>query len=131
MVEGLKIAETTSAYRMLETSHPPVYYLPPADVDSNYLRPESRGTFCEWKGHAHYVAIVTPNRVISNAGWYYPSPTVRYSELAGYLAFYLSKVDEGYVDDVLATSQPGDFYGGWITPDIVGPFKGDVGTMGW
>jgi uncharacterized protein (DUF427 family) len=131
VVDGITIAETTSALRMLETSHPPVYYLPPSEVESSYLRPESRGSFCEWKGHAHYFSIVTPQRLISNAAWSYPTPTARYCELAEYIAFYPSKIDAGYVDDVLATSQPGDFYGGWITPDIVGPFKGDVGTMGW
>ena len=131
VVDDIEIANTTSALRMLETSHPPVYYLPPKDLDTSYLIETTGGSFCEWKGHAHYYSIKTPKRVIESAAWYYPRPTARYIELAGHVAFYLSRIDEGWVDDVRASSQAGDFYGGWITPDIVGPFKGGAGTMGW
>ena len=131
VVDGWEIAKTNGALRMLETSHPPVYYLPRADIEVQSLRTENHGSFCEWKGHAHYYSIVTPQRTIKNAAWYYPNPTQRYAALAGYVAFYPSKVDEAWVDDVKATAQAGDFYGGWITPDIVGPFKGGPGTLGW
>lgn len=131
IVDGIEIASTTGALRMLETSHPPVYYLPPDDIDMDYLTKASGGSFCEWKGHAHYYSITTPKRTIESAGWYYPQPSQRYAELANYVAFYLSRIDEGWVGDVRATSQAGDFYGGWITPEIVGPFKGGQGTMGW
>ncbi|KAA5539607.1 DUF427 domain-containing protein [Roseiconus nitratireducens] len=131
VVDGLTIAETNRAMRMLETSHPPVYYIPPEDMDLRRLRREPGGSFCEWKGPAYYFAIVTPRRVIGRAAWYYPDPPDRYSAMAEYVAFYPSKIDAGYVDGIAVEAQPGDFYGGWITPDIVGPFKGGPGTMGW
>ena len=131
VVDGHELAKTNAALRMLETSHPPVYYFPPSDVDLKRLRAENHGTFCEWKGHAHYYSIVSGDRLINNAAWYYTQPTRRYSDLSHYIAFYPSKVDEAWVGEVQVTSQPGDFYGGWITPDIVGPFKGGAGTLGW
>ncbi|MEO1614458.1 MAG: DUF427 domain-containing protein [Planctomycetota bacterium] len=131
IVDGKTIADTTNAFRVLETSHPPSFYLPPRDVDHSHLRSERWGTFCEWKGQAHYYSIVTSQRVIKRAAWCYPTPTESFDEIAHYLSFYPSKVDEAYVGDDRVESQPGDFYGGWITPEIVGPFKGDPGTMGW
>ncbi|MEM6470547.1 MAG: DUF427 domain-containing protein [Planctomycetota bacterium] len=131
IVDDEVLAETQIAYRVLETSHPPTFYLPPEDVDLTRLRSERWGTFCEWKGQAHYYSIVTPNRLIKRAAWSYPTPTPSFDEIAGYLSFYPSKLDQAFVGDDLVMAQPGDFYGGWVTPEIVGPFKGDPGTMGW
>ena len=125
------IADTTQAQRILETSHPPVYYLPPADVATEYLERESRTSMCEFKGRATYYTLTVGDRSVPQAAWAYPSPVERYAALKDHVAFYLSKIDAGYVDDEQAHAQEGDFYGGWITDDIVGPFKGGAGTMGW
>lgn len=131
---GIEIASTNQAYRVLETSHPPVYYLPQADIKMEYLQPvKGRDSYCEWKGRAVYWNIVTPNKVSDLAAWSYPNPTPSFMGIRDYLAFYASRVDECYVNDeqVQAQAQKGDFYGGWITSDIVGPFKGAKGTWGW
>lgn len=125
------IADTTNAKRVLETSHPPTYYLPPEDVATKHLEREQRTTMCEFKGRAVYYRLVVGNRSASQAAWQYPSPVDRYAALKDHFAFYLSKIDAGYVGDEQAHAQEGDFYGGWITDDIVGPFKGGAGTMGW
>lgn len=125
------LAESQRAKRVLETSHPPVYYLPPSDIDVECLAEFPRKTWCEWKGMAHYYSVIVPGRSIPQAAWYYPQPTPQYTELAGYVAFYPSKMDACYVDNDRVVAQLGDFYGGWITPEIVGPFKGPRGTEGW
>ncbi len=125
------IADTTDAYRVLETSHPPVYYLPPADVAMEHLEREDRTTMCEFKGRAVYFTVTVGDRSVSHAAWGYPSPVARYQALKDHIAFYASKMDACYVGDEEAHAQDGDFYGGWITDDIVGPFKGGPGTMGW
>jgi uncharacterized protein (DUF427 family) len=125
------IADSTQAYRVLETSHPPVYYLPPEDIQMHTLLPVDRATFCEWKGQAHYFNVQVGDKVASTAAWSYPEPTPSFALIRGYIAFYPSKMDECRVDDELVLSQPGDFYGGWITSDIIGPFKGAPGTRGW
>jgi uncharacterized protein (DUF427 family) len=129
--DGRVIAETSRAYRVLETSHPPVYYIPVADIDPTVLEPSSRSSFCEWKGRARYHTLLSPARRSVDAAWSYPDPTRPFAQIKDYLAFYPSRVDECTVDGKLVRAQPGDFYGGWITDDIVGPFKGDPGTMGW
>jgi uncharacterized protein (DUF427 family) len=128
---GVVIADTHRALRILETSHPPVYYIPPEDVQLQYLTPTLRTTFCEWKGAASYYTIVVGDKTIPNAAWYYRHPTSPYQPLANYIAFYPAKMDACYVDNEPVQPQPGDFYGGWITSDIVGPFKGEAGTSGW
>lgn len=128
---GETIADSRRAYRVLETSHPPVYYLPPADVPPEFLSSTARRTVCEWKGTAAYVTVTVGDRVAPDAAWAYPNPTAAFAPIAGYLAFYPSKMDACFVDGVRVEAQPGDFYGGWITPDIVGPFKGEPGTWGW
>ena len=128
---GEVIADTTRARRVLETSHPPVYYLPPNDVRLDLLVPTPGRSFCEFKGKASYVTIVTKSRRSERAGWLYENPTSAFRSIAGYLAFYASRVDEAKVGDEMVLSQPGDFYGGWITSWVVGPFKGAPGTMGW
>lgn len=125
------MAETRAAYRVLETSHPPTWYLPPADVDMSILRPSRYASACEWKGQARYVDLAIGDVAIESIGWSYPQPSRRFAPIADYLAFYASKIDACWVDDVRVQSQPGDFYGGWITPDVVGPFKGAPGTWGW
>lgn len=131
IVNGVVIADTTSAKRVLETSHPPAYYIPKADVKMEYLSPTRQQTFCEFKGAASYWTIKVGERVSENAAWSYKTPQKGFEALADHVAFYVGRVDEAYVDDERATAQSGDFYGGWITSDIVGPFKGEAGTWGW
>lgn len=129
---GIEIAATDQAYRVLETSHPPVYYLPQTDIKMTYLEAvEGRDSYCEWKGRAVYWNIVTSDKTAALAAWSYPEPTPRFAAIRDHLAFYASRVDECYVNDERVQAQAGDFYGGWITNDIVGPFKGASGTWGW
>ncbi|NWG17499.1 MAG: DUF427 domain-containing protein [Chloroflexi bacterium] len=128
---GQTLADTTRAFRVLETSHPPVYYIPPEDVTMAFLSPTGRRTFCEFKGAAAYWTITVGERRAENAAWSYPNPSPGYEAIKGYLAVYPGRMDACYVDDERVTAQEGDFYGGWITSDIVGPFKGGPGTLGW
>lgn len=128
---GETIAETTGAFRVLETSHPPVYYFPPENVRMEFFTAKSNSSFCEWKGAANYYDLRVGGKSVGNAAWFYPNPTEAFAEIKNHLAFYPSKMDACYVDDELVKSQEGDFYGGWITKDIVGPFKGGAGTWGW
>ncbi len=128
---GEMIADTTSAYRILETSHPPTYYLPPEDIAMDYLSKERRTTMCEFKGRAVYYSISVQGKTAQNAAWAYPSPRSRYADLKDHVSFYASKMDACYVGDLEAHAQEGDFYGGWITDRVVGPFKGGPGTLGW
>ena len=125
---GQRIAASTATYRVLETSHPPVYYIPPGDIVPGCLQPTPRSSFCEWKGVAAYYTVVVGDRQAENAAWYYPSPTPEFAAIAHYVAFYPSRMDACYVDGEQVKAQPGDFYGGWVTSKIVGPFKGDPGT---
>lgn len=128
---GVTIADTTDAYRILETSHPPTYYIPPEDVEMQHLEKESRTTMCEFKGRAVYYTVRVGDRQVKQAAWAYPAPTDRYAELKDHLSFYASKMDRCFVGDEEAHAQEGDFYGGWITDRVVGPFKGGAGTLGW
>jgi len=128
---GETIADTHCAHRVLETSHPPVYYIPPTDIRTEFLSLTQRHSFCEWKGSAAYHTVAVGDRSAPDAAWSYPDPRPAFAAIKDYLAFYPSKMDLCLVDDVEVTAQPGDFYGGWITPEIVGPFKGDPGTSGW
>jgi len=125
------IADTTRALRVLETSHPPGYYIPPEDVRREYLRPSRRHTFCEFKGRASYYDLEVDGQIVRDAAWYYPDPAPGYEAIRDHLAFYPGRVDEAYVDDERVQAQQGDFYGGWITAEIIGPFKGGPGTLGW
>ena len=131
VVGDVVVADTTRALRVLETSHPPVYYIPPEDVRSEYLLPSRRHTFCEFKGEASYYHLVVGERKVRDAGWYYPSPASRFEALRDHVAFYPGRVDAAYVGDERVRAQAGDFYGGWITDEIEGPFKGGAGTAGW
>jgi uncharacterized protein (DUF427 family) len=121
---GVVIADSTRAKRVLETSHPPVYYIPAEDVRlQEYGVPEQRSTWCEWKGQAAYYTLAVGGKTSHSAAWYYPRPTPGYASIRDHIAFYPGRVDACLVDDEPVTPQPGDFYGGWITRDIVGPFK--------
>jgi uncharacterized protein (DUF427 family) len=128
---GQTIADTRSGYRVLETSHPPVYYIPPADVARQWLRRAPGQSWCEWKGEAIYWVLEVGDRVAESVAWSYPRPTPDFAPIADHLAFYASRVDACFVGDEQVQPQPGDFYGGWITSNIVGPFKGGAGTRGW
>jgi uncharacterized protein (DUF427 family) len=128
---GVVIADTHRAKRVLETSHPPVYYIPPEDLKSEYFMPTPRSTFCEWKGNAAYYTVTVGDQRAENVAWYYPDPTPAFAGIKDYVAVYPSRMEACYVDGELVQAQPGDFYGGWITQDIVGPFKGSTGTWGW
>jgi len=131
LFNGVVIADTRRAKRVLETSHPPVYYIPPADIEMAYLTLTNRTTWCEWKGQAAYYTLTVGDEMAPHAAWYYPNPTPDFASLKDYVAFYPSLMEACYVDDEVVQAQEGDFYGGWVTKDIVGPFKGGAGTWGW
>jgi uncharacterized protein (DUF427 family) len=128
---GITIADTTGAKRMLETSHPPVYYIPREDIRMEHVRAAAGTSFCEWKGRAEYFDLVVGTRTEPRVAWGYANPTPAFAGIRGHLAFYAAPMDACYVDGERVTPQPGGFYGGWITHDIVGPFKGVPGTSGW
>lgn len=128
---GVVIADTHRALRVLETSHPPNYYIPLADVRPNVLVPTRTSTFCEFKGEAGYFTVMAGDRREIDAAWYYPDPSPGYEALFGHVAFYPGRMQACYVDDELVRPQPGGFYGGWVTSDVVGPFKGERGTEWW
>ncbi len=128
---GKTIADTTRGLRILETSHPPTYYIPISDIDMNCLKASTHRSWCEFKGAAMYWNLESGNRLSPNAAWSYPNPMPNYAALKDHIAFYASRVDACYVDDEKVSAQEGDFYGGWITSDLVGPFKGGKGTWGW
>ena len=126
--EGEVMAETTRARRVLETSHPPTYYFPPEDVRLDLLTPsEARDTLCEWKGGAEYLDLGDLRRI----AWRYPRAAPEFAAIEGWIAFYARAPLVATVDAERAEPQPGEFYGGWITPDLIGPFKGSPGTLGW
>ena len=128
---GEVVVESSAALRVLETSSPPTIYLPTGDVRMDLLTPSENRSHCEWKGGASYYDLTVGDRVSRNAAWYYPEPKRDFQTLLDHVAFYAGRVDEAYLGDERVTPQPGDFYGGWITSDIVGPFKGEAGTGGW
>lgn len=131
IIDNECVADSTASMRILETSHPPVYYLRSTDVLVDRLVRAPGGSICEWKGRASYWTYQTPKRTIESLAWSYPSITGRYAAIEGYLAFYPSKVDECWIGETRAAPQEGDFYGGWITPNLKGPFKGGPATLGW
>lgn len=125
------VAETTRALRMLETASPPTFYIPKSDIRMELLRPARGESHCEWKGRAEYWSVRTPEGDVAEAAvWGYPEPLPPFEALRDHLSFYPSKVD-CHVDGELVRPQPGGFYGGWITPELVGPFKGGAGSAGW
>lgn len=125
------VAETKRGYRVLETSHPPVYYIPRSDVDEDFLVQEPGSSFCEFKGRAEYWSLNVRGDIAMRAAWSYSDPTIEFSAIAGFLAFYASRVQACWVGEDRVKPQEGDFYGGWITDRILGPFKGGPGTFGW
>lgn len=129
---GHMLADSERALRVLETSHPPTIYIPPQDIDMTLLTPSAgRGTWCEYKGAASYLDAVAGERRVAAVGWTYPEPTPGYEALRDHVAFYPGRVDAAWLGDEQVHAQEGDFYGGWITADLVGPFKGAPGTLGW
>ena len=128
---GMLIADSTNAWRLLETSHPPSYYIPPSDVRVELLSPTEDHTFCEYKGRASYWNLTVAGSKAESAAWSYPSPTVAYQDLKDHLAFYAHRVDACFVGEERVRPQQGGFYGGWITSNLKGPFKGVPGSRGW
>lgn len=128
---GEVIAQTTAALRVLETSHPPTYYLPPGDVQWDFLERAAGRSMCEWKGAAVYWTVRVGSRVAERSAWSYPDPFEDFDRVKDHVAFYCAAMDACFVGGERAEPQPGGFYGGWVTPHVVGPFKGSPGTAGW
>ena len=128
---GVLLAETRRAKRVLETSHPPTWYIPPEDVKLEHFRENEDSSWCEWKGLTHYYDVEVDGRRAPSAAWFYQMPTRMFDELRNHVAFYPHLMEACYVDGERVTPQAGGFYGGWITGDVVGPFKGGPETAGW
>ncbi len=128
---GQTIVDTDRSWRVLETSSPPTHYLDPADFADGVLQPCPGDSWCEWKGRAAYFDLAAGGSVSRRAAWCYPTPSAPFAALAGHVAVYAGRVDACFLDGEQVKAQPGDFYGGWITSHVTGPFKGDAGTLGW
>ena len=128
---GVEVCRTTRGVQVLETSHPPSWYLPRDDWSPGALRPGDGSSFCEWKGMATYLDVVGGERVERAAAWTYPTPTAAFTSMAGHVAVYPARMDLCTVDGETVRPQEGGFYGGWITDAVVGPFKGSPGSWGW
>jgi uncharacterized protein (DUF427 family) len=127
---GVTLADSRRPYRVLETSHPPVYYVPLDDVAGEYLEPAALTTWCEWKGHAGYYDVVVGGHRAERAAWFYASPARAFEVIRDAVAFYPGRVEACFLDGERVEPQPGGFYGGWITSEVQGPFKGAPGTDG-
>ena len=125
------IAKTKNAIRILETSHPPTYYIPNDNVVTSLLNKNNDRSFCEWKGTASYFDYYNNNEYINNIGWCYSNPYYKFLPIKNFISFYASKVDKCFVDKKEVFKQEGSYYGGWITDNLIGPFKGGEGTEGW
>jgi len=128
---GLVVARSTSAWRVMETSHPPTYYLPREAFEAGVLRETEGGSWCEWKGRASYFDLAAAGKVAASAAWTYLQPSKGFEAIAGAVAVMASATDGCFVDGERVAPQPGGFYGGWITSTVTGPFKGGPGSMGW
>ena len=128
---GQVVARTTRSVRVLETSHPPTYYVPADDFADGVLQPAAGSSWCEWKGRAAYDDLVAGDRRAAAAGWHYPDPSAGFEVLRGTVAVHPSRVDRCTVDGEVVRPQAGGFYGGWVTDRVSGPFKGEPGTAGW
>jgi uncharacterized protein (DUF427 family) len=128
---GVVVADSHSSIRTLETSHPPSYYIPPAAISPGLLRRATGASFCEWKGAATYWDVLIGDLVLPRVAWSYANPSPNFASLRDHIAFYAGPFDECWVDGEPVTPQPGDFYGGWITSRLAGPFKGSPGSFGW
>ena len=131
IVNNITIAKTDNAFRVIETAHPPTYYFPPDDVKMKLLKNNNSFSFCEWKGKASYLDLYLANIKILKLGWYYVSPTKEFMSIKNFISFYASKADRCIVDGEIVKKQDGDYYGGWITKNLNGPFKGAPGTLFW
>ncbi len=129
--EGLRLAESFRTLRVLETSHPPAYYIPRADILMERLYPTGKKSYCEFKGEAMYWGLSINEKRLPDLAWCYENPRPGFEAIAGHLAFFAGKVDSCYVDGEKVVPQAGDFYGGWVTSWISGPLKGGPGTRGW
>ena len=127
---GVLVASTRQSVRVLETSHPPAYYLPRSSFEPGVLEPSAGSSVCEFKGVASYVSVRVGDRLLARVGWTYPEPLPGYEVLVDRIALYATELT-CTVDGELVEPQPGGFYGGWITSRVVGPFKGAPGTRGW
>ena len=127
---GRIITDTEKALRVLETHHAPTYYIPREDIAAQ-LFPAHGRSHCEWKGTARYFDVRVDGRSAKKAAWTYDAPTTAFAALAGHVAFYAGKMDRCSVGGVLVEPQPGDFYGGWTTPNLTGIVKGGPGTRHW
>jgi uncharacterized protein (DUF427 family) len=128
---GVRIADTCSALRVLETSHPPTYYLPRAAFIAGALRSAAGSSYCEWKGTASYLDVLGGAMVAARQAWFYPEPSAGFEALTDHVAVYPAAMDRCLVDDETVIAQAGGFYGGWITSRVVGPFKGEPGSSTW
>jgi uncharacterized protein (DUF427 family) len=128
---GETVADSTQGWRVCETHHAPTYYIPAEDVTRGALTPAQGSSFCEWKGRAAYWDVTAGGLTRPRAAWSYPSPTGGFARIAGHLAFYSGQMDECWVGETWVTPQPGDFYGGWVTPNLEGTVKGGPGTRWW
>jgi uncharacterized protein (DUF427 family) len=128
---GLTVVDAPDARRVLETSQPPAYYVAPEHVAAGVLQVSDRVSWCEWKGAADYADVVAGGRVAPAAAWTYRRPSAGFEAIAGWWAFYAQLLDECWVDDEQVVANPGSFYGGWITTNVTGPFKGGPGTSNW
>ena len=128
---GREIARTSAAFRVLETFHPPTYYLPKSAFAEGVLVPVAGSSFCEWKGQARYFDVIAGSKRAERAAWSYDRPTAGFAAITGYIALYPGRMDRCTVDGETVSAQPGDFYGGWVTSWITGPIKGAPGTRHW
>ncbi len=127
--QGKTIAKTRNAWAVLETASPPTYYISKSDIDMSMLaQVVDKTSMCEWKGSAMYWALST--RTDQPVAWSYPNPFPEFEPLKNHLAFYPQNLD-CFIDKVLVKAQASQFYAGWITPDLTGPFKGEKGTEHW
>jgi uncharacterized protein (DUF427 family) len=128
---GHVVAETRSALRVLETASPPTVYVPPGDSRSDWLVASATTSLCEWKGEARHFSLSVGAREVPDAAWSYPDPFPEFEPIRGYFAFHPARVDHCWLGGARVVPQPGGYYGGWVTPDLAGPFKGAPGSTGW
>ena len=128
---GVTVVDTRRALRVLETSHPPTYYLPLADARPGAFRPAPGGSWCEWKGQASYLDVVGGDQIVTGAAWAYPTPSSAFRDLVDHVALHPGGMERCTVDGAVVRAQEGGFYGGWVTDAVVGPFKGAPGSLGW
>jgi uncharacterized protein (DUF427 family) len=128
---GVEIVNTTTAWRVLETFHPPTYYIPPNAFLDGSILPAQGSSLCEWKGQARYFSLVAGGKTAPRCAWAYANPTPAFQPIANHLALYVAEMDACFVDGEQAKPQPGGFYGGWVNSWITGPIKGAAGTNHW